>query len=328
MGISKKKGLKSSDSKGSSNLGVSIFRLLVAGRGRPCGALGVGCGGRRRAAASPAHRGLNPSRRAPDSCVGCLNTHDTTSCPAGLISHTHAPPARTHLLCTFATRSAPSVLDQLAASLTPHLLTLADVTDSAGDAVAAAAEAAPGGGVMDTLAGGFEAFLKVLDNGLVQLGVPYSYGFAIILLTCLVKAATYPLSKKQVESTVAMQALQPRVKDLQSRFADNPEKLQMETARLYKEAGVNPLAGCLPTLATIPVWIGLYKCGRGGAGWGLPRAVWGLPLHDSARGGCCSGRARAMHIPSHSRAFHNLALVQRPTYPRAGRCPTWPTRAC
>lgn len=63
----------------------------------------------------------------------------------------------------------------------------------------------------------------------------------------------------QVKSTVAIQALAPRVKELQARYAGEPETLQVETARLYKTAGVNPLAGCLPTLATIPVFIGLYK---------------------------------------------------------------------
>lgn len=166
--------------------------------------------------------------------------------------------------------SVPSALDHLAAALTPYLLTLGDITDgatiAAGDMVQAVADAAPdaavapdNSGVFGFLATAFEAFLKVLDNGLVKLGVPYSYGFAIILLTVLVKAATYPLSKKQVESTISMQALQPRVKDLQAKYQKDPERLQSETARLYKEAGVNPLAGCLPTLATIPVWIGLYK---------------------------------------------------------------------
>lgn len=90
--------------------------------------------------------------------------------------------------------------------------------------------------------------------------MPYSYGFAIILLTVMVKVATYPLSKAQVESTMSMQALQPRVRELQARYKNDPEKLQLETARVYREAGVNPLAGCLPTIATIPVFIGLYKC--------------------------------------------------------------------
>jgi YidC/Oxa1 family membrane protein insertase len=64
----------------------------------------------------------------------------------------------------------------------------------------------------------------------------------------------------QVESTLKVQAISPRVKELQAKFPNDQERLQLETARLYREANVNPLAGCLPTLATIPVFIGLYRC--------------------------------------------------------------------
>ena len=91
------------------------------------------------------------------------------------------------------------------------------------------------------------------------LGVPYSYGYAILALTLLVKVVTFPLTKKQVEGSIQMQAIQPRVKELQAMYANDPERLQMETARLYKEANFNPLAGCLPTFATLPVFIGLYR---------------------------------------------------------------------
>ncbi|KAI7727310.1 hypothetical protein M8C21_027582 [Ambrosia artemisiifolia] len=104
-----------------------------------------------------------------------------------------------------------------------------------------------------------ETVLKFLKDGLSTLHVPYAYGFAIILLTVLVKAATFPLSKKQVESAMAIRSLQPQIKAIQERYAGDQERLQLETARLYKLAGINPLAGCLPTLATIPVWIGLYR---------------------------------------------------------------------
>ncbi|EMS52597.1 Inner membrane protein ALBINO3, chloroplastic [Triticum urartu] len=104
-----------------------------------------------------------------------------------------------------------------------------------------------------------EVVLKILKDGLSAVHVPYAYGFAIILLTIVVKAATLPLTKQQVESTMAMQNLQPQLKAIQARYAGNQERIQLETARLYKQAGVNPLAGCLPTLATIPVWIGLYQ---------------------------------------------------------------------
>ena len=89
--------------------------------------------------------------------------------------------------------------------------------------------------------------------------MPYSYGYAIIALTVFVKLATFPLTKKQVESSIMMQGLQPKVKELQAMYANDPERLQMETARLYKEANFNPLAGCLPTFATLPVFIGLYR---------------------------------------------------------------------
>ncbi|KAI8526955.1 hypothetical protein RHMOL_Rhmol12G0039000 [Rhododendron molle] len=104
-----------------------------------------------------------------------------------------------------------------------------------------------------------ESVLKVLKGGLSAVHVPYAYGFAIILLTVLVKAVTFPLTKKQIESTMAMRSLQPQIKAIQQRYAGDQERIQLETARLYKLAGVNPFAGCLPTLATIPVWIGLYR---------------------------------------------------------------------
>jgi len=56
-----------------------------------------------------------------------------------------------------------------------------------------------------------------------------------------------------------MRSLQPQVKAIQERYAGDQERIQLETARLYKLSGVDPLAGCLPTLVTIPVWIGLYR---------------------------------------------------------------------
>lgn len=99
--------------------------------------------------------------------------------------------------------------------------------------------------------------------------MPYSYGFSIIVLTVLVKLATFPLSKKQVESSMQMQAMQPRIKELQAMYANDPERLQMEQARLYKEAGFNPLAGCLPVFATLPVFIGLYRALSNAASEGL-----------------------------------------------------------
>ncbi|KAL5708271.1 hypothetical protein ACHQM5_019086 [Ranunculus cassubicifolius] len=63
-----------------------------------------------------------------------------------------------------------------------------------------------------------ETVLKILKDGLSGLHVPYSYGFAIILLTVIVKAATFPLTKKQVESGMAMKTLQPQIKAIQQQY--------------------------------------------------------------------------------------------------------------
>jgi YidC/Oxa1 family membrane protein insertase len=62
---------------------------------------------------------------------------------------------------------------------------------------------------------------------------------------------------------MAMQTLQPKVKQIQERYkGKDQQEMQIQVGQLYKEAGVNPLAGCLPTLATLPVWIGLYRWGN------------------------------------------------------------------
>lgn len=64
----------------------------------------------------------------------------------------------------------------------------------------------------------------------------------------------------QVESTVAMQNIAPQVKAIQEEYKGRDQtEMQIKVGELYKKAGVNPLAGCLPTLATLPVWIGLYR---------------------------------------------------------------------
>jgi hypothetical protein len=224
------------------------------------------------------------------------------------------------------------------------LYTLADgdaaasAAAAAGDALTAAAAAAPkdNGGMFGFLADGFEAFLEVLDGALEAAHVPYSYGYAIILLTCMVKLATFPLSQKsvrlmgcpggpgeggrvaglfvgpaaagacnewqllredgpasgggrqtprgweqrprrapltpgprrpppsraQMQSTMAMQALQPRVKELQLRYANEPETLQVGGGRAgsgqcgARRGGVPTSAAAAPCALPTP-WAGV-----------------------------------------------------------------------
>ena len=85
-----------------------------------------------------------------------------------------------------------------------------------------------------------------------------SYGVAIVLLTILIKMLLYPLTVKQVKSMKAMQELSPKMKKIQEKYKDNPQVMQQKVGALYKEAGVNPLAGCLPLLIQMPILMGMY----------------------------------------------------------------------
>ena len=86
-----------------------------------------------------------------------------------------------------------------------------------------------------------------------------NFGLAIIVLTVIVRLILFPLTVRQTQSTKAMQTLQPRIQELQKKYAKNQQKLQQEMMKLYKEAGINPL-GCLwPMLIQLPIWIALYQ---------------------------------------------------------------------
>ncbi|MBN1217985.1 MAG: membrane protein insertase YidC [Anaerolineae bacterium] len=98
-----------------------------------------------------------------------------------------------------------------------------------------------------------------LDSILGSVGLPYSFGFAIILFTVAVRGITFPLNMQQIKSSKAMQELQPKLKELQAKYKDDKEKLAQEQMALYKEHGVNPLGGCLPMLVQMPIWFALYQ---------------------------------------------------------------------
>ena len=112
--------------------------------------------------------------------------------------------------------------------------------------------------VMDggSILGWLENILKWLLNLLYKV-IP-NYGVGIILVTVIIKIVFWPLTKKGTESTAKMSALQPRMKEIQEKYKDNPQKMNQETAALYKEAGVSPLGGCLPMLIQFPILIAMY----------------------------------------------------------------------
>lgn len=91
-----------------------------------------------------------------------------------------------------------------------------------------------------------ERILKWIMEKLYLL-IP-NWGVSIILMTVLLKLVMFPLTKQQLEGTSKMQTIQPKMQELQAKYKDNPQKQQEELQKLYKQAGYNPMSGCLPML--------------------------------------------------------------------------------
>jgi YidC/Oxa1 family membrane protein insertase len=104
----------------------------------------------------------------------------------------------------------------------------------------------------------FSELIQFMYEITVFLGVP-NYGFAIILITILIKIALFPLTQKQMKSMRGMQEIQPEVKYIQEKFKDEPEIMQKKMMELYKEKGVSPFGGCLPLLIQMPIFIAFYQ---------------------------------------------------------------------
>jgi YidC/Oxa1 family membrane protein insertase len=86
-----------------------------------------------------------------------------------------------------------------------------------------------------------------------------SWGLAIVLLTICIRLLMYPLFVKQIKTQRAMQALQPKIKELQAKHKGDKETLNQEMMKLYKEHNANPFAGCLPVLLQMPIFIALFQ---------------------------------------------------------------------
>ena len=86
----------------------------------------------------------------------------------------------------------------------------------------------------------------------------HSYGWAIILLTLMIRACVWPLVAKSTHSMKAMSGMQPKLKALQAQYKDEPAVLQQKMMEFYKENKVNPMGGCLPTLIQLPILFALF----------------------------------------------------------------------
>lgn len=107
----------------------------------------------------------------------------------------------------------------------------------------------------------FEFFITRPLGWIIQLvyNLVQNYGVAIILFTAVVKLILLPLQIKSQKSLKKQQMIQPIIAELQKKYANDKEKLQMEMMKVYKENNVSMAGGCLPTLIQFPILIGLYQ---------------------------------------------------------------------
>ncbi|HXV91527.1 MAG TPA: membrane protein insertase YidC [Gemmatimonadales bacterium] len=85
-----------------------------------------------------------------------------------------------------------------------------------------------------------------------------AYGWVLVIFGIMVRLLLWPLNQKAMESGLRMQAVQPLMKDIQDRYKTDPERLQKEMLRLYKEHKINPFGGCLPMLLPLPILFALF----------------------------------------------------------------------
>ena len=113
--------------------------------------------------------------------------------------------------------------------------------------------------IVDVMTKMFEALHKLI----IALGVPensegVSYVLEIILFTAIIRLLILPLNIKSTKSNAKMQEIQPEMKKLQAKYANDPQKLQLETSKLMKENNVSMFGGCLPALLPLPILFALY----------------------------------------------------------------------
>ncbi|MFI5027608.1 MAG: YidC/Oxa1 family membrane protein insertase [Solirubrobacterales bacterium] len=126
-----------------------------------------------------------------------------------------------------------------------------------------------------------------------------SWGMSIIALTVVTRALLIPLTYKQLKGMRALQALQPQIKEIQSKYKNDKQRMQQEMMAFYKENKVNPFASCVPLLAQLPVFITLFYVLR----HELPADIGCGPM------GCTHGQASFLFINDLTAKAHGAELI-------------------
>ncbi|EOC99429.1 YidC/Oxa1 family membrane protein insertase [Caldisalinibacter kiritimatiensis] len=113
---------------------------------------------------------------------------------------------------------------------------------------------------MDLFAKPIGALVHLLYNVVKVFDSPYlsGYAIAIIVATIILKFVLLPLTLKQTKSMKKMQEIQPKIKEIQKKYKNDPQTAQMKTMELYKEHNVNPFGGCFPLLIQMPIIMGFF----------------------------------------------------------------------
>ena len=104
----------------------------------------------------------------------------------------------------------------------------------------------------DPIVSGMGSVLNFINSPIHNLGL------SLVILAALLRLVFWPLNQKQFKSMIAMQKIAPKIKKIQEKFKGDPQKLQSETMAAYKEAGANPLSGCLPILIQYPFLFSVF----------------------------------------------------------------------
>lgn len=106
-------------------------------------------------------------------------------------------------------------------------------------------------------------FVSFLTNVLARLaGVTGDWGVAVIILTFVIRLIVMPLMTRSTASSARMQALQPKMKEIQNRYQDDPQRMNEELQKFYSENKFNPLGGCLPIFIQMPVFFALFTVAK------------------------------------------------------------------
>lgn len=112
--------------------------------------------------------------------------------------------------------------------------------------------------ILSSIIGLIQQFIEYLFELTRSIGMP-SYALAIILLTIIVKVLLYPLMRKQMQSMARLAELQPKIAAVERKYGNNPAKKNEALVKLYQQNNINPMAGCLPLLIQLPIFVALYR---------------------------------------------------------------------